>query len=118
MGRRRGVPEREGCLLLQESTFHQQIYNSGGFFPGWMHQLVPYACDGSDLGCQALVPMQLRGVSARGHELRSPPVPGFAELVLGWLLAAAATERETIHKRPAIKQPPNCSATRGSSAAF
>lgn len=72
MGRRRGVPERERCVLLHESTFHQQIYNSGGFFPGWMHQLVPYACDGSDLGCRALVPVQHRGVSARGHELRSP----------------------------------------------
>lgn len=45
---------------------------SGGFFPGWMHQLVPYACDGSDLGCHAPCPRAAPRCQCSGTPAEEP----------------------------------------------
>lgn len=81
------------------------------------------------LGCQAGCPQSrlatcittaamLRGCTRGEH--RGAGVPGFAMwlLMLSWLLATGAREKKTIRDCTAIKQPPNCSATYSSSAAF
>lgn len=139
LGRRKGVPERgERCLLLKESIFHQADTYFGDSFPGWMFQpglpaaldpRGPSVCDGSPLGCQACCPQSCLTwyITAAGMlrrstsgERRGAGVPGFAMwlLMLSWLLATGVRERKTIRNCTAIKQPPNCSATYGSSAAF
>ena len=130
--------EENNVLLLKENILHQADRYFGGSFPSWMLRpglpaaldpTGPYACDGSPLGCQACCPpscpatcitatAMLRGCMS--GERRRAGVPGFAMwlLMLSWLLATGVRERKTIRSCTAIKQPPNCSTTYGSSAAF
>jgi len=62
--------------------------------------------------------MMLRGRVSRERQGASLPGSAVRLLMLSWLLAAGVRERKTIRNCTAIKQPPNCSATYGSSAAF